>query len=330
MNNQQVNKTWQNELSNLVTNPEELLTLLQLSPEWLAPAKKAAELFPLKVTRSFIRRIEKQNPNDPLLKQVLPLHAETRTHRQFIKDPLQEAAANPIPGLLHKYASRVLVTLTSACAIHCRYCFRRSFPYEQNRPARSQWPALFSYIEAHPEVNEIILSGGDPLAVSDAHLQHFTEALKALPQIKRLRIHSRLLTVLPERVTESFIQWLKQLHIPCVIVLHVNHPNEINDEVLSAIQALKYAHVTLLNQSVLLKSVNDSVETLSLLSEKLFEAGVLPYYLHLLDKVEGTAHFDLPFKQAKTLHRALLATLPGYLVPRLVREVPGEASKSLR
>ncbi len=330
MNNHSVKQTWQAELSHLVTSPEELLALLDLDAEWLAPAQKAAVLFPLKVTRSFIRRMEKQNPHDPLLKQVLPLHEETLMHRYYRKDPLKETSANPIPGLLHKYKSRVLVTLTSACAIHCRYCFRRAFPYDDNRPSRSQWSLLFTYIEAHPEVNEVILSGGDPLAVSDTLLEQFTDALQRLPQIKRLRIHSRLLTVLPERVTPTFIAWLNRLSIKCVIVLHVNHPNEINDEVITAIQALKSTQVTLLNQSVLLKNINDNVETLRELSEKLFDAGVLPYYLHLLDKVEGAAHFDLPFKQAKALHRHLLAALPGYLVPRLVREVPGEASKSLR
>jgi EF-P beta-lysylation protein EpmB len=319
---------WQSELARMVTCPKTLFSLLELDERALQDAMAAAALFPLRVTHSFISRMEKGNLNDPLLRQVLPLGQELATTPGYTNDPLQEKNANPVPGLLHKYQSRVLVTLTSACAIHCRYCFRRSFPYDENTPGRSGWQALIDYIQQDANINEVILSGGDPLAVNDAYLHEFTKALKTLPQIKRLRIHTRLLVVLPERVTPELLAWLTSLSMKPIIVIHANHPNEINGTVKEALALLQKAGVTLLNQSVLLKNINDNEATLTALSEKLFECGVLPYYLHMLDKVNGAAHFDCTPEKAKQLHASMKRVLPGYLVPKLVVEVAGALSKT--
>ncbi|HEU5280368.1 MAG TPA: EF-P beta-lysylation protein EpmB [Gammaproteobacteria bacterium] len=319
---------WQSELARMVTCPKTLFSLLELDERALQDAMAAAALFPLRVTHSFISRMEKGNLNDPLLRQVLPLGQELATTPGYTNDPLQEKNANPVPGLLHKYQSRVLVTLTSACAIHCRYCFRRSFPYNENTPGRSGWQALIDYIQQDANINEVILSGGDPLAVNDAYLHEFTKALKTLPQIKRLRIHTRLLVVLPERVTPELLAWLTSLSMKPIIVIHANHPNEINGTVKEALALLQKAGVTLLNQSVLLKNINDNEATLTALSEKLFECGVLPYYLHMLDKVNGAAHFDCTPEKAKQLHASMKRVLPGYLVPKLVVEVAGALSKT--
>lgn len=321
-------EAWQNELSCLVTDPHALLNELKLDPTLLPAARAAAEAFPLKVTSSFIRRMEKGNADDPLLKQVLPLGVELVQATGFTQDPLHERSMNPIPGLLHKYKSRVLITITSACAVHCRYCFRRSFPYADNKAQRAAWPELLAYIEAHPDINEVILSGGDPMTLGDGLLQSFTDALRSLPQIKRLRIHTRTLIVLPSRVTEALVAWLTSLPWPVVIVVHVNHPNEIDDEVASALQSLRSAGITLFNQSVLLREINDDEAVLTALQEKLFSVGVLPYYLHTLDKVNGAAHFDVSLSRARALHAHLKQALPGFLVPKLVTERPAELSKT--
>lgn len=312
----------------MVTCPDELFDLLHLDKQALPEARAAVALFPLRVTHSFIERMEKGNLQDPLLLQVLPLGQELQTVPGYTKDPLNENAANPIPGLLHKYKSRVLITLTSACAIHCRYCFRRSFPYQENTPGRKGWKALFDYIRQDTAINEVILSGGDPLAVNDAYLSEFTNTLQTIAHIKRLRLHTRLLVVLPERATSALLQWLKTLTIKPIIVIHVNHPNEINQTVSEALALLKQAGATLLNQSVLLKGVNDNEEILIQLSEKLFQCDVLPYYLHTLDKINGAAHFECSLEKAKQLHASMKRSLPGYLVPRLVTEVAGELSKT--
>lgn len=321
-------RLWQEALSNLITDPKELLVLLNLDPDLLEQAERAARIFPLKVTRSFVSRMQLSNPNDPLLKQVLPIGIELNKVSGFNQDPLAEAKVNPIPGLLHKYHGRVWVMLTSACAIHCRYCFRRYFPYEDNNPGRVGWEKIMDYIKQDENINEVILSGGDPLSVSDKLLKQFSDQLSLIPHVKRLRIHTRLPIVLPERITNEFINWVSSLKINPIIVIHANHPLEINDEVKTALLKLGDARIPLLNQSVLLKGVNDDAETLIALSEILFTTGVLPYYLHLLDKVEGAAHFDVDLATAKKLHQAMLATLPGYLVPRLAMEEAGAAAKT--
>jgi len=322
-------RLWQEALSDLITDPKELLMLLDLDPALLDAALRAARAFPLKVPRGFVTRIEKGNPFDPLLKQILPLDIELQATPGYVADPLQEAQVNPVPGLLHKYHGRVLVTLTSACAVHCRYCFRRHFPYEDNNPGTNGWERIFAYIRQDDSVSEVILSGGDPLAVSDKRLKLFTDQLSRIPHVKRLRIHTRLPVVLPERITDECIDWLTQIKLAPVMVIHVNHPNEISHDVREAMLTLRNARVPLFNQTVLLKGVNDEANTLAALSEALFAAGVMPYYLHVLDRVQGAAHFDMTLCKAREIHAELGNKLPGYLVPRLVCEEPGMPSKTL-
>lgn len=320
---------WQQSLSNLITDPQELITLLGLDASYVSKALEAAKLFPLRVTRSYVARMQKNDPNDPLLKQVLPLDIECKTHADYQRDPLQEQLANPIPGLLHKYHGRVLMTLTGVCAVHCRYCFRRHFPYAENNPGKLGWEAILNYIQQDSNITEVILSGGDPLAVSDKLLMQFTEQLQTIGHVKRLRIHSRLPIVLPERITKEFLAWISALPLQKVIVIHANHAQEINEQVNHSFIALHHAGVTLLNQSVLLKGINDNVKALTNLSEILFAGHVLPYYLHTLDKVEGAMHFDTPIAKAQALHEELRKKLPGYLVPKLVKEQPGFPYKTL-
>ena len=320
---------WQEALADLITDPGELWAILGLDHSLLSAARAAAGVFPLRVPRGFAARMERGNVNDPLLRQVLPLGLELEPAAGYTKDILRESGANPVPGLLHKYPSRVLVTLTSACAVHCRYCFRRFFPYEDNNPGRAGWTNIIQYIQADPAINEVILSGGDPLSVNDSLLRDFTDRVSAVPHIKRLRIHTRFPIMLPERITDSFIAWANSLPLQLVMIVHVNHPREINTEVSAMLQRLRAAGITLLNQSVLLKGVNDDAKTLAELSESLFASGVLPYYLHTLDKVEGAAHFDVNIDTARQIHATVNQMLPGYLVPRLVCEIPGELSKTL-
>ncbi len=320
---------WQVALSDVITDPAELFTLLELNPDSLDQTMAATQSFALKVPRGFVKRMQKGNWQDPLLKQVLPLGVELTIFPDFHEDPLHEKQANPLPGLLHKYRSRVLVTLTSHCAIHCRYCFRRHFPYADNKTGTKGWGKIIDYIQQDTSINEVILSGGDPLTVSDKLLEQLTEPLTLIPHLKRLRIHTRLPVVLPERITSTFIEWINHCKLDLIMVIHANHPQEINDEVTLALKKLQKTKMTLLNQSVLLKSINDDIHTLTLLSEKLFSAGVLPYYLHVLDKIQGAAHFDLDLAQAKKLYRMLSEQLPGYLLPRLVCEEPGKGAKTL-
>ncbi len=318
---------WQTALMNAVTDPKELFNLLDLDLQLLDAANLAAKHFPLKVPRSFINRMQKNNFNDPLLRQVLPLSAELVTKPGYVADPLGEARVNPIPGLLHKYHGRVLLTLTGTCGINCRYCFRREFPYEKNNPGTAGWNEALHYIAEDPSITEVILSGGDPLVTSDVMLKTLTEKLAAIPHLRRLRIHSRMPIVLPERITPEFIEILSQSRLKSVLVVHCNHPQEINTEVIEAMKELAKSGIILLNQSVLLKDVNDDAEILIALSETLFQAGILPYYLHVLDKVQGAAHFDLKLSLARQLHQTMVQRLPGYLVPKLVCEQPGAPAK---
>jgi len=264
------------------------------------------------------------DPHDPLLLQVLPTDLETDDPPEFTSDPVGERAALRAPGLLQKYSGRALLITTQACAVHCRYCFRREFPYGGEAP---RWTAALEEIACDPSLQEIILSGGDPLSLSDSRLQSLTDALADIPHVRRLRVHTRQPIVLPSRVDSGLLSWIRTVRQPMVFVLHCNHPNEIDAEVRNACASLRESGITLLNQSVLLKGVNDSADTLAELSERLFEAGVLPYYLHMLDKVRGAAHFDVPDTTAQRMAGELAARLPGYLVPRLVREVHGAPAK---
>ena len=318
---------WQTALGQAITDPAELLEMLGLGPEWLPPAREAARDFPLRVPRGFVARMRRGDPADPLLRQVLPLAEECQAMEGFGPDPVGDLAAHKAPGVLHKYQGRVLLTATGACAIHCRYCFRRHFPYSEANASAEQWRAALDYIAAHPEIREVILSGGDPLTLSDRRLAEFVRMAEAIPHVERLRLHTRLPVVLPERVTAELCACLSGTRLKTVVVIHANHAQELDAATRTACARLAGSGATLLNQSVLLRGVNDNVEALMQLSEALFAAGVLPYYLHLLDRVQGAAHFDINEETGRQLMAGLNARLPGYLVPRLVREQPGAPGK---
>jgi EF-P beta-lysylation protein EpmB len=319
---------WQIELKRAVRDPSELLALLGLNPGLLSAARAAAAQFPLRVPRGFVARMQYGDPDDPLLRQVLPLGIELEQHRNFSHDPLGEADYAAAPGLLHKYQGRALLVTTGACAVHCRYCFRRHFPYTRENPRAERWQAALDYLRRDQSIGEIILSGGDPLSLSDTRLADLVTALETIPHIRRLRIHTRQPIVLPERVDEVLCRWLGACRLQKVIVVHANHAHEIDHGVEHALDALAACGARLFNQSVLLRGVNDSVTALAALSERLFAAGVVPYYLHQLDRVAGARHFEVPEHEARHLAAGLAALLPGYLVPRLVREVPGEPAKT--
>ncbi|GAB3532468.1 EF-P beta-lysylation protein EpmB [Photobacterium alginatilyticum] len=322
-----VEQNWLNDLANAISDPFLLLKTLEIDPTPWESGLAARKLFALRVPMSFVERMEVGNPYDPLLRQVLPLEEEFEVHSGYSLDPLEEQD-NAIPGLLHKYKNRVLMIVKGGCAVNCRYCFRRHFPYGDNKGSKRHWQTALDYIATQPEVNEVILSGGDPLMAKDHELQWLIERIDRIPHIKRLRIHSRLPVVLPARINEQLCMLLKQSRLQTVLVTHINHANEINDEFRQAMTKLKQANVTLLNQGVLLRGVNDSVGALSQLSEALFDAGILPYYLHVLDKVQGAAHFMVDDEQARKLIAGLLENVSGYLVPRLTREIGGRNSKT--
>lgn len=317
---------WRRELARAVTDPAELLRLLALPEGLLADARLAGREFPLRVPRGFVARMRKGDPRDPLLLQVLPLAEELREAPGFVADPLAELQALSARGLLHKYEGRALLVATGACAVDCRYCFRRRFPYAEEAGG-GDFEAALAYLAGDSSIEEVILSGGDPLLLSDRVLGDLARRLAAIPQLRRLRVHSRTPVVLPERVDADLLAWLAGTRLSPVLVLHANHAREIDAGVAAAMAELRGAGVTLLNQSVLLRGVNDSVEALCDLSRALFEAGVLPYYLHLLDRVAGAAHFEVEEGEARRLVGEVAARLPGYLVPRLVREVPGAPAK---
>jgi EF-P beta-lysylation protein EpmB len=320
---------WQQLLADGVRDPAELLALLDLDPALLPAARRAAALFPLRVPRGFVARMRPRDPDDPLLRQVLPLGAEDSDAAGFVDDPVGDGGALAGGGVLHKYPGRALLISTGACAVHCRYCFRRHFPYAQVNASGDGWQGALDYLAAHDEVSEVILSGGDPLTLSDRRLTDLATALADIPHLQRLRVHSRLPVVLPERVDAALLRWLTGTRLRPVLVMHANHAREIDDSVADAAARLRAAGVPLLNQAVLLRGINDHVDALADLSERLFEVGALPYYLHLLDRVRGAAHFEVPEAEARTLHRALAARLPGYLLPRLAREEPGAPGKTL-
>lgn len=322
-------QNWQSQLSDLITDPLELLNLLELSTDQLlSGAILASEKFKLRVPRAFVGKMNAKDPLDPLLLQVLPHHLELEEHPEFVTDPLGEEAANQLPGVLHKYKSRFLLTLTGACAVHCRYCFRRHFPYQENLPKNEDWLNIKNYIETNPDINEVILSGGDPLTLSNRKLALWLERLSSLKQVKILRIHSRVPIVIPNRIDEELISLLKNSRLRIILVVHSNHASELDDFTCSKLLQLSEHHITVLNQAVLLKGVNDSAQTLTDLSYRLFEARVMPYYLHVLDKVKGAQHFDLIPSEIDAIYQDVLASLPGYLVPKLVREIAGEKNKT--
>lgn len=323
---------WQRTLADAISDPAELLALLELPAGLprLAPAARggAPEHFPLRVPRGYAARMRKRDARDPLFLQVWQRPQEADAVPGFGDDAVGDLAKLKAGGIIHKYAGRALVVATGACAVHCRYCFRRHFPYGDALASRGEFGATLRELAADRSIDEVILSGGDPLSLSDEKLARFAEALEFLPHVKRLRLHTRTPIVLPERVDDALLAWLARGRLQKVVVVHANHARELDASVQAALRRLAGAGATLLNQSVLLADVNDSADTLVNLSTRLFECGVLPYYLHMLDRVRGAAHFEVPEARARTLLRAAAARLPGYLVPRLVREEAGAASKT--
>jgi len=318
---------WQQLWRDAVRDPRELLLLLGLQGAVPTISDAAAEQFPLRVPRGFVAKMRRGDPLDPLLRQVLPLDEEMKPMRGFALDAVGDGAAKAADGVIRKYRGRALLVTTGSCAVHCRYCFRRHFDYASETAAANHWRGAVELIRADAGIDEVILSGGDPWSLSTAKLAELTDALADIPHLKRLRIHTRLPVVLPERVDATLLAWMRSLRWPVTVVLHANHANEIDGTVEQACWALRETGATLLNQAVLLRGVNDSVDALAALSERGHEAGVLPYYLHQLDRVQGAAHFEIGDDEARRLHAGLAARLSGYLVPKLVREVAGDPGK---
>lgn len=319
---------WQALWRQAVRDPRELLAMLGLEPQAQRISDAAARQFPLRVPRGFIARMRHGDPEDPLLRQVLPILDEERIVPGFGLDAVGDAAARSAHGVIQKYAGRALLIATGSCAVNCRYCFRRHYPYARDTAAAAGWREAIARLREDASIREVILSGGDPLSLADQKLAELTDALRDVPHIRRLRIHSRLPIVLPERVDGGLLEWLGDLPWPTTLVVHANHANEFDVSVDAAMAKLRGIGVVLLNQSVLLRGVNDGVEALAALCERGFEAGVLPYYLHQLDRVAGAAHFEVGDARALELHAAIAARLPGYLVPRLVREIAGQPGKT--
>jgi EF-P beta-lysylation protein EpmB len=322
-----LHSNWQKELANVVTCPKTLVKMLGIEAHFSEKDLEARRLFPMRVPQPFIKKMRFGDANDPLLLQVLPQYQEFISQLGYNKDPLEEQQS-AIPGLLHKYRSRVLVMFKTGCAVNCRYCFRRHFPYQENQVNKAALLNIVEYLKAHTHINEVILSGGDPLMAKDSAIDWFLDKLEQLKHIKRLRIHSRLPVVIPARITPELCERLSISRLKVIFVNHINHANEIDSDFTSAMQMLKQANVILLNQAVLLKGINDTVAAQVALSEQLFDADILPYYLHLLDKVEGASHFDMSEESALNLMAGMLAELPGFLVPKLVREIGGKTSKT--
>lgn len=321
----EINQQWKYELAQAVNSTKELLMLLGLE-NWLEKYPQSNPAFSLRVPRAYVAKMQPGDINDPLLRQVLPAPDENDKTGQ--PDPVGDLASMATPGLLHKYHGRVLLLTTGACAIHCRYCFRQHFPYSENCKQSMQWQQSLSYIQNDTSIHEVILSGGDPLTLDDQRLKRLCAELESIEHLKWLRIHTRLPVVLPARINASLLEWLSNSRFQITMVIHANHANELANAEYKALQELKLAGVNLLNQSVLLKGINDDAATLINLSHRLYDCGVLPYYLHLLDPVQGAMHFDVEPSAGRGLIESLRNKLPGYLVPQLVREDAGKASKT--
>lgn len=321
-------QAWRQAWREAVRDPRELLAMLGLVELAADISDAAAAQFPLRVPRGFVARMRHGDPHDPLLRQVLPILDEERIVPGFGLDAVGDEVARRGGGVIHKYNGRALLIATGSCAVHCRYCFRRHYPYAEDTAAAAGWQEAVALIAGDPSIHEVILSGGDPLSLADHKLAELTDALRGIPHLRRLRLHTRLPIVLPERVDAGLLAWLRGLPWPVAVVVHANHANEFDAAVDAAMAALHDAGATLLNQAVLLRGVNDSVDALAALCERGYRAGVLPYYLHQLDRVAGAAHFEVEDARALALHAGLAARLPGYLVPKLVREVAGEPGKT--
>ena len=319
---------WQHALSMAVRRLPELLKILELNPDSIKAFDPNTNEFPLLVPHSFIARMRKGDPKDPLFLQILPQIKEKSYVPGFNRNPLLETDFSK-HGVVQKYAGRALLITTEACPIHCRYCFRRHFPYSNQLASKQNWSKAITALKVKDDITEVILSGGDPLSLSNRRLAKLISHIESLVTVTTLRIHTRFPIILPERIDTELLELLSRTSLKTVLVVHSNHANEINEAVSSSMQKLASSGTHLLNQSVVLKGVNDNVRQLEELSRSLFRCGVLPYYLNLLDPVEGSAHFNVDAKHAEQLIAELRHRLPGYLVPRLVREVPGELSKKI-
>lgn len=318
---------WRQQFQQAIRDPIELCKQLELPAEFHEPAQRAALDFPVFAPWNYVQRMKRADSTDPLLRQVLPIGDELAQTEGFTSDPVGDTDSRQQPGLIQKYQGRVLLITTGTCAIHCRYCFRRHYPYSTEPKSLDAWRPAFEQIASDDSIHEVIFSGGDPLSLSDARLFQLVSELDRIPHLRRLRIHSRLPIVIPDRVTSEMLEWLSGNHMQPYFVLHANHANELSSDVVRAIGLLREAGVTLLNQSVLLRGVNDSVEALVQLCEELSDHGVLPYYLNQLDRVQGAAHFEVPETKGHELVAELRKRLPGYAVPRYVREVSGQSHK---
>ena len=324
---QNLETDWRSLLQNVFREPKNLLEFLQLdNPEYLKQINTDSN-FKMLVPLSYAQKMKKGDWNDPLLKQVLPIDAESVETFGFVNDPTGDLKAEVSSGLLHKYKGRVLLVTTGACPVHCRYCFRREFPYANSIPDKKQWQSTLDVMQQDSSIHEVILSGGDPLMLSDDRLEKMCVEIAAIPHVKTLRFHTRVPVFLPERINQNLLDILSKLEIQKVMVIHVNHANELDVNVGQALSKLRAVGFNLLNQSVLLKDINDNVAILAELSHALIANQVLPYYLHQLDRIQGSAHFEVGRKQSITLVEGLRNQLPGYLVPRLVEDISGERSK---
>lgn len=326
----QSSNDWQSQLRDVITSRLELLDILELSEDDVGLSNGACQDFTLKVPRSFVRRMHPRDPRDPLLLQVLSSGQEMVDAPDYSHDPVGETTGViPERGIIHKYHGRALLIVSGGCAVNCRYCFRRHFPYGDNQNSRQQWIETLQYIHSDNSIEEIILSGGDPLVVTDEQLRQLIAEIASIDHVKRLRIHSRLPIMIPERITSGLLQAITQPRLQTIMVTHCNHAREIDGAVTVALEALRDRNIITLNQAVLLKDINDNVGTQIELNRALFAAGTLPYYLHLLDKVQGAAHFNVTESEALQIMQGVAANLPGYMVPKLVKEVAGAESKIL-
>lgn len=319
---------WQTDLRTAIRDAHQLCRRLGLPASLADAAAGGARQFPVFVPPAYLARIRSGDPHDPLLRQVLPLADETIAAPGFSRDPVADKQATLQPGVLQKYSGRALLVTTGACAIHCRYCFRRHFPYAEVPHSTAAWDKALKTIAADDSISEVILSGGDPLMLVDDRLATLVEKIAAIEHVTRLRVHTRLPVMIPSRVTDELLTWLTGTRLTPVVVIHANHARELDDAVADSLSRLRQASVTLLNQTVLLRGVNDTAAALTTLSERLIEIGVVPYYLHQLDRVAGATHFEVPIEQGRKIMDRLRAQLPGYMVPKYVQEVPGEPSKT--
>ena len=321
--------SWRSELRDAVRDPHELCRRLDLPATLADAAASGAGQFPVFVPPHYLSLIRRSDPQDPLLRQVLPVDSEKTPVEGFTYNPVDEEAAMLQGGVLRKYAGRVLLVTTGACAVHCRYCFRRHFPYEEITHSDAAWDQVLDAIAADDSLGEVILSGGDPLTMTDERLARLVGKIAIVPHVTRLRVHTRLPVMVPSRITDELIHWLTDTRLTPIVVIHANHAEELDDRVADGLSRLAEMRVMLLNQAVLLRGVNDSVDALTNLSQRLVEVGVVPYYLHQLDRVAGAAHFEVPVDEGQQLLQKLRAKLPGYMIPKYVQEIPGEPSKTL-